>query len=102
MDLYCVPLHQAALEGEVPNGIDVVCVDDREDDVVWAEDAQRADADAELLGELQSYAALSPLERLYEHEDPRLGEHPRAVLGKLAGLDDTALDDLLRRGIVAQ
>lgn len=27
---------------------------------------------AELLGELQSYAALSPLERLYQHEDPRV------------------------------
>src|SRR5690606_6212630 len=25
---------------------------------------------AELLGELQAYAALSPLEKLYEHEDP--------------------------------
>jgi formyl-CoA transferase len=33
---------------------------------------------------------------------PRLGEHTRAVLGKLAGIDNGTLDDLLQRGIVAQ
>ena len=53
MDLYRVPLHEAALEGEGPDGINVVRLDDREDDVVRAEDAQRADVDAELLGELR-------------------------------------------------
>ena len=56
MNLYCVPLHEATLEGEVPDGIDVVRLDDHEDDVVRAEDAQRADGDAELLGELRDLA----------------------------------------------
>ena len=50
MDLYGVPLHEAALQGEAPDGINVVRLDDREDDVVWAEDAQGDDVEAELLG----------------------------------------------------
>ncbi|MEU0561700.1 CoA transferase [Dactylosporangium sp. NPDC006015] len=33
---------------------------------------------------------------------PRLGEHTRAVLDELAGVDDKTWDDLLQRGIVAQ
>ena len=39
MDLYRVPLHEAALESEVPDGVDVVRLGDHEDDVVRAEDA---------------------------------------------------------------
>src|SRR4029453_16590355 len=46
VDLYRVPLHEAALQGEVPDRINVVRLDDREDDVVRAEDAQRDDVDA--------------------------------------------------------
>ena len=33
---------------------------------------------------------------------PRLGEHTRAVLSELAGVDDGTWDDLLKHGIVAQ
>ena len=57
MDLYRVPLHEAALEGEVPDGINVVRLDDGEDDVVRAENAQRDDAEAKLLGELWDLAS---------------------------------------------
>ena len=53
MDPHGVPLHEATLEGEVPDGIDVLCFDHGEDDVVRAEDAQRDDVDTELLGELR-------------------------------------------------
>jgi hypothetical protein len=56
VDLDRVPLHEATLEGEVSDGVDVVRFDDREDDVVRAEDAQRADVDGELLGELRDLA----------------------------------------------
>ncbi|MER7279554.1 CoA transferase [Dactylosporangium sp. NPDC000244] len=33
---------------------------------------------------------------------PRLGQHSRAVLGELAGVDDEAWKDLLTRGVVAE
>jgi hypothetical protein len=42
VDLHRVPLHEAALQGEVPDGVNVVRLDDGEDDVVRAEDAARS------------------------------------------------------------
>ncbi|HUS68905.1 MAG TPA: HEAT repeat domain-containing protein [Kofleriaceae bacterium] len=51
---------------------------------------------AELLGELQSYAALSPLERLYEHEDPRVR---RAAVRALRFLFFKRSFVLIRRGL---
>jgi hypothetical protein len=36
--------------------LNVIRLDDREDDVVWAEDAQRDDVDPELLCELRNLA----------------------------------------------
>jgi hypothetical protein len=59
VDVDLVPLHEAALEGEASNRINVVRLDDHEDDVIRAEDAQRVDADAELLGELWNLAGAS-------------------------------------------
>src|SRR5215207_10971486 len=81
VDLYRVPLHEAALQGEVPDRINVVRLDDREDDVVRAEDAQRDDTDAQLLGELRDLAGA-----LLEHL-PRLGSGSRAELGRMLGDD---------------
>ena len=51
---------------------------------------------AELLGELQSYAALSPLERLYEHEEPRVR---RAGVRALRFLFFKRSFVLIRRGL---
>ncbi|HEY8144936.1 MAG TPA: HEAT repeat domain-containing protein [Kofleriaceae bacterium] len=51
---------------------------------------------AELLGELQSYAALSPLERLYEHEDGRVR---RAAVRALRFLFFKRSFVLIRRGL---
>lgn len=51
---------------------------------------------AELLGELQSYAALSPLERLYEHEDGRVR---RAAVRALRFLFFKRSFILIRRGL---
>ncbi|HWM84434.1 MAG TPA: HEAT repeat domain-containing protein, partial [Kofleriaceae bacterium] len=51
---------------------------------------------AELLGELQSYAALSPLERLYEHEEPRVR---RAAVRALRFLFFKRSFVLIRRGL---
>ena len=43
MDLDRVPLHEPALQGEVPDGINVVRVDDRQDDVIRTEDTRISD-----------------------------------------------------------
>jgi hypothetical protein len=51
---------------------------------------------AELLGELQSYAALSPLERLYEHDEPRVR---RAAVRALRFLFFKRSFVLIRRGL---
>ena len=51
---------------------------------------------AELLGELQSYAALRPLERLYTHEDPRVR---RAAVRALRFLFFKRSFGLIRQGL---
>ena len=84
MDLYRVPLHEATLQGEVPDGINVLRLDDRNNDVVGAEDAQRHDLDAELLGE-RRYLAGARLEYL-----PRLRVGSRAEMGRMFS-DDSEL-----------
>src|SRR5215218_3844340 len=86
--LYRVPLHEAALEGEVPDGINVVRLDDREDDVVRAEDAQRADVDAELLGELRDLAGT-----LLQHL-ARLSIGGWAEIGQMLGDDGECCHDV--------
>jgi len=52
---------------------------------------------AELLGELQSYAALSPLEKLYEHTDPRVR---RAAVRALRFLYFKRSFGIVRRALV--
>src|SRR5918995_2643555 len=88
VDLYRVPLHEAALQGEVSDRINVVRLDDREDDVVRAEDAQRDDIDAELLGELRDLARtlLQYLSRL------RIGG--RAEVGGMLGDEGECCHDV--------
>ena len=81
MDFYRVPLHEAALQGKVPDGINVVRLDDREDDVVRAKDAQRDNVDAELLGELRDLAGT-----LLQHL-PRLSIGRRAEIRGMLGDD---------------
>jgi len=81
VDPYRVPLHEAALEGEVPDGINVVRLEDGQDDVVRAEDAQRDDAEAELLGELRDLAGT------LLHDLPRLSIRSRAEIGWMLGDD---------------
>jgi Protein of unknown function (DUF1059) len=88
VDLHRVPLHEAALEGEVPDGINVVRLDHREDDVVRAENAQRADVDAEVLGELRDLAG-TLLQYL-----PRLSIGGRAEVGRVLGDEGECCHDV--------
>ena len=72
---------EAALNDEAPERLDAVGLDDREDDVIRAEDAQRADVDAELRGELRDLTGT----RLQDLS--RLGVGGRTKVGRMLGDD---------------
>src|SRR4029450_6268705 len=89
MDPHGVPLHEATLEGEVPDGIDVVGLDHGEDDVVGTEDAQRDDVDAELLAEL------GDLSGTVSQYLPRQSVRSRAEVRRVLGGDGEGRHDYL-------
>src|SRR3954452_8591591 len=79
VDLRRVPLDEAALEHEVPDGVNLLGLDDGQHHVIRAEGPQRQDLDAKLLGELRDLRGAFP------HHLPGLGVGRRAQLRWMLG-----------------